>query len=148
MKFFTRQLYNAQQGDPDLPQVIEAEKEWDIVSDEYQKHLNSVRPKLPKSMKELCDTSLHDGIIRSVEQDGDEISLQIEGCGCWGPGGQLELIFHGVRSTQGIEDIVDDYWLYEEVHLSKDAGFEYHVLLHKSEFIIVADSIKLFEKDH
>jgi len=147
MKFFTRQLYDAQQGDPDLPEVIQADEQWHIASDEYQKHLYLVRPQLPKGMQKFCEKSLHDGVIRSVELESDEIRLHIDGCGCWGPGGPLELIFRGVKSAQDIGDLIDDWWLYEEVHLSKDAGFEYHVLLQNTEFVVIADDVELIEND-
>jgi hypothetical protein len=147
MKFFTRTLFNDLQGDPDLPEVIEAENEWYRASDKYQEHLHSVLPRLPKSMQEFAGTSLHDGVIRSVTQTSNELRLHIDGCGCWGPGGSLELVFQGVKSAQGIEDMIDDWWLYEEVHPSKLAGFEYHILLHRSECVIVADKVKLIRKN-
>jgi len=147
MKFFTRQLYDAQQGDPDLPEVVQADKEWHAVSERYQCHIASLRPQLPNSMQQLCDTSLHDGVIESVSREGNEIHLHIAGCGCWGPGGPLELIFRGVKSAQGIEDITGAWWLYEEVHPSDVAAFEYHVLLDRSEFVVAADAVQLVTKD-
>ena len=147
MKYFTRTLYNAIQDDPDLPSVIEAETKWDNTVDAYDKHLCNLKPLLPKSMQQLCETSFHDGIIESYTQVSDEVQIKIDGCGCWGPGGALELVFSGVKSIKGIEDTIDDWWLYEEVHPSDEAGFEYHVLLTKSELIIAADEIKLIQED-
>ncbi len=93
MKFFTRQLYAAQQGDPDLPEVIEADRQWRMASQAYRHHLQSIYLQLPKRMQEFSAVSLHDGIIQTVIWSGDEIQLQIAGCGCWGPAGPLELIF-------------------------------------------------------
>jgi hypothetical protein len=149
MKFFTRTLFNALQDDPDLPEVIEAENAWYRACHKYQEHLHSVLPRLPKSMQEFAGTSLHDGVIRSVIQNGNELRLHIDGWSCWEPpGGSLELVFQGVKSAQGIDDVcIDDWWLYEEVHLSKLAGFEYHILLDRSECVIVADKVKLTRKD-
>ena len=147
MKFFTRQLYDAQQGDPDLPEVIQAETQWDTVSAAYEKHLQSVRPHLPDSMRQFSKISLHDGLIRSTSIEGDEIRFQIDGCGCWGPGGSLELVFRDVKSVIGLEDCINDTWLYEEVHLSDDAGFEYHVLLQHSELVVAAGNVELIEKN-
>ena len=147
MKFITRQLYDAQQGDPDLPEVVQAAKDWDATCGRYRRHLASLRPLLPRSMQEFCDTSLHDGIIESVSQESDELRLHIAGCGCWGPGGALQLIFRGVKSAQGVDQITGDCWLYEEVHPSDLAAFEYHVLLERSEFVVAADGVQLIAED-
>ncbi len=147
MKFFTRQLYEAQQGDPDLRDVIEADRQWLMASQAYQQHLQSIYPYLPKRMQEFSAVSLHDGVVRAVTWIGDEIQLQIAGCGCWGPGGSLELIFRGVKIAEGINDILEDWWLYEEVHLSQDAAFEYHVLFQDTELLVVADDVELIERN-
>lgn len=146
MKYFTRVLYNAQQGHPELPEVIQANKDWHVACEKYRKHLQSIRSQLPNSMQDFCETSLHDGVIRSVSTKANNVHLQIDGCGCWGPGGPLELVFYGVKNVQGADDVLDDCWLYEEVHLSDRGGFEYHVLLGNSEFIVVADDVRLIER--
>lgn len=146
MKFFTRQLYEAQQGDPDLPEVIEGDRQWRMASRKYQQHLQSIYPHLPERMQEFSAVSLHDGIIQMVIWSGDQIRLQIAGCGCWGPGGPLELIFRGVKIAEGINDILQDWWLYEEVHLSQGAAFEYHVLFRDAELLVVADDVELIEQ--
>ena len=148
MKFFTRELFNAQQGNPDLPEVIAAGKEWDTAREGYHKHLDSILPRLPSSMRDFCDTTLHDGVVRAVERNGDSFRIEIDACGCWGASGPVELVFRGVVSAAGIEEAIGDYWLYEEVHLSDNAGFEYHVLLEDTEMLIVASEIEFREKLH
>lgn len=94
MQFFTRELYTAMQPDPDdvlsedeyEQRCSQFEKQWDLVSDSYEKHLLATIPQLSPSMQEFADTSLHDGIVQSVKRKADStIELKIEGTGFWGP---------------------------------------------------------------
>ena len=144
MKFFTRKLYDSLQGYHDMP----VEYDWDAVCERYLTHINALRFHLPKSMQEFCDISLHDGIVEAVSQAGDEIHLSIDGSDCLEFECPLQLIFREVKLVQGIEDITGDWWLYEEVHPSGVASFEYHVLLERSEFVVAADDVELIRKDN
>ena len=54
----------------------------------------------------------------------------------------VKLVFQDVELVEGIENIVGDWWLYEEVHLAHSAGFDYRVLLAESEFRVVAKEVE------
>jgi hypothetical protein len=59
----------------------------------------------------------------------------------WGPKGWYRIEFKGVREVEGLTEMLGDEWLYEEVHRHPLAGFEYCVLLRRSEFRVVADDV-------
>lgn len=91
-------------------------------------------------MRKFSKTShhdLHDGVIISALTVKDFIIIQFDG--------GLDLIFRGVKYVNSLNSIINDSWLYDEVHLSVISNFEYHVLLEKSELIIKADEVKLIE---
>jgi hypothetical protein len=52
-----------------------------------------------------------------------------------------------VRAAEGLDEGVGAWWLYEEVHLHTEAGFDYQVLLgrgaYPSELRVVADDVEL-----
>jgi hypothetical protein len=140
----TRELYNAMQCEPGTPEESVADARWRSQCKAYNKHLQSILADLPQSMREFCGTTLHDGIINAVTRTvNNSVILEIDGSHCcWGPIGQFELRFHGVREVEGLQDTLNDWWLYEEVDLHPDAGFEYRVLLTRSQLRIVADDVK------
>jgi hypothetical protein len=149
MKFLTRAIYNAMQGDPDRPEVESADAKWEANGLAYQAHLESIKPQLTKSMQEFCDTSLHDGVIESYGQPrSDVVELQIDAReNPWGPVGFYRLVFTGVQWHTILENLVNEWWLYQEVHLHDEAGFEYRVLLTEGEFCVVADNVELQKID-
>ena len=59
--------------------------------------------------------------------------------------GYFQVVFTGVKAVSPLDDIVGAWWLYEEVHLHSDAGFDYRVLLTDGEFRVVADDIELIK---
>lgn len=95
-------------------------------------------------MREFCGTTLHDGVIQAVSRPTDDLLiLGIDGSNCcWGPIGQFELRFGGVKEADGLQDCVGDWWLYEEVNLHPEAGFDYRVLMTKTQLRIVADDVE------
>lgn len=145
MIYITRKLYNSQQGDLSAKEEKFVDKNWKEACMEYKTNLKKIKPHLPRSMQDFCEISLHDGIIDSFTRTKHYLKIKINGCGCCGPAGKLELIFYGVKSVKGLDNIINDWWLYEEVYLSKKGRFEYHVLLEKSEFMVVADEVKFIE---
>ena len=150
MRFYTRELVERGQ---EIHRrwffkkgLREWEREWKEAGEEYGREFESIAGSLPEGMRKLCETSLHDGLIKAVSRTGDELVLDIDGSECvWGPKGQFKLVFRGVRSAEGAEDIVGDWWLYEEVHLCEMSRFEYHVLLRESELVVAADDVELIK---
>lgn len=145
MKFITRDLYNAIQCEPDTPEFDAAEARWESQCSAYRAHIESVRSRLPESMQVFCDTTLHDGVITAAARPRrDSVRLEIDAWNNpWGPTGRLELIFTGVKDVSPLDDLVGQWWLYEEVHLHPGAGFDYRVLLDEGEFRVVADNVEL-----
>lgn len=153
MKFLTRELFNDRSSN-------KMEK-WDEAEKKCQEYYNSIKGSLPESMKDYWEhgPNPHDGIIKSVSKDKDRLIITIDGSTCPSfddlppkikdfrpcPKGLFQIIFSGLKSAKGINDIVNDEWLYDEVHLSESGKFEYHVLLEKSEIVIVANNIEINE---
>jgi hypothetical protein len=54
---------------------------------------------------------------------------------------RITLTFTGVEAVEGLGDIVGDWWLYDEVHMSDGSAFDYRVLMQDSEFRVVAKEV-------
>ena len=149
MKFITRELYDAMQAGPDTPESDAADARWELQTEAYQRHLTSIRDELSDSMREFCDISFHDGIIRAVRRPSDKrLVLEIDAThNPWGPRGVFLVQFDGVMEVEGGEDIIDEWWLYEEIDLHHEAGFEYCVLLDKSQLRVVANEVTFSKKE-
>ena len=142
MKFITRSLYESIQPGSGVEKSV-AGSAWASQTSAYQAYLRGIKYDLPISMCRFCGTTLRDGIIKkAVFVQPDTVEFSIDGRNCsLVPPGQFQLRFSGVRKVEGLEQIVSDEWLYEEVHLHPEAGFDYRVLLAKSELCVVADKI-------
>jgi hypothetical protein len=147
MKFITRDLYNAMQCRPDTPESQAAFARWEAQCAVYRVQLESIRRQLPASMQAFCDTSLHDGVIMATTRPQPAtVQLDIDASNNpWGPTGYFRLVFTGVKDVSPLNDLVDEWWLYEEVHLHTDARFDYRVQLTNGEFRVVADHVELIE---
>ena len=146
MKYFTRQLFDAMQT-RDEAAFNEAKSKWDANSVSYREQLQQIRSTLPRSMQEFCGTSLHDGVVTTASIKPDStVSLEIDASNNpWGPTGKFRLVFDGVHSLSVADDIVDDCWLYEEVHLHSNAAFEYCIMFEGTDFRVAADSFHVVE---
>lgn len=144
MRFFTWKLYKQMQAEPGTLEEEKFNACWKKACEGYQLHLTEIMPRLPGSMRKFGKLTLHDGLILTATRTAKNSAvLEIDGNNCcWGPIGQFKLEFAGVRKVTGLSKIVGDWWLYEEVHLHRKAGFEYRVLLARSEFRIVADAVR------
>jgi hypothetical protein len=145
MKFITRELYQGIQDGPELPEVEDFESWWKRACDGYRDHLKDIRPKLPPRMQAFADTTLHDGKVRAVSQPRpSELVLEIDATkNPWGPVGLFRVRFIGVHRVEGIDRLIGDDWLYEEVYLHPEGGFDYRVLFWRSDFRVVADDIEV-----
>jgi hypothetical protein len=145
MKFITRELYQGMQGEPDGPDADDFEAQWKRACAGYRDQLASIRPQLPPQMQAFAETTLHDGVVRAVNRPSpSELVLDIDATrNPWGPVGVFRIHFTGVRLVQGIGNLVGDDWLYEEVHLHPDGGFDYRVLFWRSDFRVVANDVEV-----
>lgn len=146
MRFFTRELYRAQQPDSGVPED-EARRAWMERCEELRLHMEAIRPRLSEAARSLSETTFHDGVIQSASQPSpDEVVLSIDASdNPWGPRGRFELIFRGVRRVSDLTALVGDYWLYEEIDLHPQAAFVFSVLLGSSELEVVADDVEIRE---
>ncbi len=142
MKYFTRKRHQAIQKDSRT-----AERDWKKAGGDYHQHLRTIRTELPDSARQLCELTLHDGVVRSVRRAGTSKVLVVVDAtnNPWGPRGRFELVFTGVKTFTMRGSVVGDWWLYEEVYLSR-AGFALHVLLQRSSLVVAASGFSIREK--
>jgi hypothetical protein len=142
MKFITPDLYLGMQPPNDTDDRIAL---WQQACESKNAHENRIREQLPPGMRSFSQNTLHDGIVLKAERPHpDELILEIDGTrNPWGPIGFFRLRFTGVKEVDGIDSLVGDDWLYAEVHLHPQAGFEYRVLFWRSDFRVVADEIQI-----
>ncbi|MBN1429459.1 MAG: DUF4085 family protein [Anaerolineae bacterium] len=139
MNYFTRQRYQAIQGDS-----RKAEREWDKACDAYRDYLASILSQLPPGSRDLAENTFHDGIIKELnELEPGSLQITIDAShNPWGPRGNFQLQFIGVSSLIVDGTVVGDWWLYEELHLLEH-GFALHVLLETSEIIVEAADVTI-----
>lgn len=124
----------------------EIEQEWTKQCEALRRHIDTILPSLPVGARFLAENTLHDGVVRSATRSGTDVVLIIDATeNPWGPRGRFQLTFRGVLSVSGLNSIVGDEWLHEEIDLHADAAFQFNVLLVFSEFEIVADSVDVLE---
>jgi hypothetical protein len=144
VKFITRELYKAMQYEPGTPEEAVADAQWKSQWNAYHAHLESIRNQLPASMQLFCGVSLHDGVFTAAFQTSPEtVHLKIDATNNpWGPTGCFDLIFTGVKHVSPLSELINEWWLYEEVHLHLHAAFDFRVLLTSGEFRVVADNVE------
>jgi hypothetical protein len=112
---------------------------------EYARYSAVVLPLLPAPVAKLCRAGLHDARIISAHQRGTIVKLVLDTSGALTDlrGGRVTLAFSGVRGRVRLADLAEDWWLYEEGHLSAVARFSFHVPFRKSELTIDADDLRI-----
>jgi hypothetical protein len=133
MKFITRELY---QGMQVFSRADDFEAEWRRRCDAYQHHLCEIRHQLPPGMRAFSEQTFHDGVVRSVvcpTPSALELVVDVTR-NPWGLRGIFRILFTAVREVDGIQNLVGDHWLYEEVHLHDAGAFDYRVLFWKADF--------------
>jgi hypothetical protein len=142
MRYITRQLYQSIQDGSGLPRD-EVNRRWNQACEAQRTELSTIKPRLPPAMRSFSEVTLHDGVMKSARQPrANCVELRVDATNNpWGPRGWVRVKFKGVREVEGLADMIGDVWLYEEVHLHPLAGFEYCVLLWRSEFRVVADDV-------
>ena len=98
-------------------------------------------------MRAFAELTLHDGIVRGVDRPAaSELILEVDARrNPWGPVGVFRVRFTGVREVFGLDTLLGDVWLYEEVHLALHGCFDYRVLFWRSDFRVIAQEV-VFEE--
>jgi hypothetical protein len=147
MKYITRELHRLMQGGLGEDGDREAAEAWDRACCAYLTQFQQIRSHLPPGMRSFAETTLHDGIVRHVTRPtASDLILEVDASdNPWGPRGRFRLTFLGVREVEGLEQLVGQGWLYQEVHLHSTAPFEYRVMFWRSDFRIVAEELFVAE---
>ncbi len=139
MQFFKRKVMYPHRRTSETSRAI------DKVFADYASHLRTIRGSLPEGARALADAIFHDATIREVKHlSKRELHIVVEGGGYGALDyGEYTLSFTGVRKAWVPYTIVGDTWLYAEMLLSADGGFDYQVLLVKDEIRIQATDVRL-----
>ena len=142
MKYFRRKVL--------FPERRDTKVEWDRLFEAYRQHLNAIRAELSEDAWKLARLSFHDAKVKAVAvPDKRKVLIKIYGTVCdlleksRSKPQLITLSFSGVKKAWVPDTIVGDFWLYEEMHLSEIAAFDYQVLLHKDEIRVRADHVEL-----
>lgn len=122
MNYFTRQRYLALQERGD-DAMDAADAAWEEAVQRYDAYVQSIRPEMPESVRELVDGFfLHDARVLSMGRRGDtfSISLQLDV-----PPNELLTITYALAGAPEIEQELFPWvspgatpaWLYEEIEL-------------------------------
>jgi hypothetical protein len=141
MIFFTRELYQGIQSDSGWER--RATREWARASDDYARYLEVISPRLPASVRRLCDDGLHDGVIVSAAHNSGELVLVVNTANALSRfrGRPLRLTFRGVPGRISTSHLIGRWWLYEEAHLRSGGRFSLHVFLDTGELEIDANEL-------
>jgi len=144
MHFFKRKLMYPHR------RTEETSKAIDKLFKDYAAHIKTIQDSLSEGARTLARLSFHDAGIKEVKHlSKREVHILIEGSGydmfrhdalAYGV---YTLAFSGVKKAWVPHTIAGDTWLYEEMHLSDVAAFDYQVLLVKDEIRIQADDVRL-----
>ena len=116
--------------------------EWDRLCKAYDMHLQRIRKSLPENVRALSRANFHDATIVSIARPSkSDIVITLRG-GYLHSGFSI-LSFYGVKKAWLPDTVIGDTLLYEEVHLSEWAVFDYQVLLEKDEIRIHADDVRI-----
>lgn len=115
--------------------------------EDYRKHYQSIKNRLPENAIKLFEDTLHDSRLLSMERPSEDVLILNLDC----RGGihyftDIRVTFVGVKEFHTTEVQEFGWWLYDEVYVS-EKGFEYHVLLDNplQEMRIVAADVSIEE---
>ncbi len=125
MNYFTRERYLALQERGDEARDV-ADAAWAEATDRYEASLQTIRPEMPESVRDLLDGfSLHDAHVLSMGRRGDTfvISLQLDV-----PPNELLTITYDLAGSPEIKQELFPWaaagaapaWLYEEIELARE----------------------------
>jgi hypothetical protein len=72
MRFFTPELYLLFNS-PDDEVADRADEDWEKALQEYQRHLDALRPRMPSQVRALADLCLHDAEFLDLSQEPQPI---------------------------------------------------------------------------
>jgi hypothetical protein len=138
MRFFTPELYlRFNSSDDEI--ADRANEEWEAALEEYQRHLNSIRDRMPSQVRKVTEFSLHDAEVLGLEKDHQPLDAFAEAHWpgpLWSALAILSLkqdrtvrsliytLWDGVREHPARDDWpfsrARKHWLYDEVDVAAD----------------------------
>jgi hypothetical protein len=144
MRYFTRELYDHMQDwmntvpDEELEErVEESERKWREIGHRYLVYLRQHDAELSDAVKKLISYALHDALVARVHVDQRSVELQLDALHA--PLIKMpvvRIIFSDVQEARGLNDLVGQTILYEELLIHDDGTFEFSALCSRSEFSI------------
>ncbi len=132
MKYFTRERYLALQNF-DEAAMDAADADWEDAVERYDAYLQTIRPDLPESVRQLLDGFfLHDARILSMGRRGETfvISMQLDA-----PPNELLTITYTLAGPPELKkepflagDALPPEWLYEEIERAEQSAFVHSIL--------------------
>src|SRR6516165_8862945 len=143
MVFLTRKLFLACQ--PNSGWERRANREWKRRVEIYCRYEKVITPLLPALVRQLCEKGLHDGVVKKAKFKDRDLRLVVDAANALGDfhGSTVQLTFHKIRRRVPISNLVGQWWLYHEAHLSSKARFSLHVLFDLSELEIEANDLTI-----
>jgi hypothetical protein len=143
MRYFTRELYeHAQVATGPIDEgfearVEEAQRKWLDSNQRYLAYLRQHDTELSAAVNNLTSYELHDALVTRVHIDQLSVELQLDTRHA--PLIKMpvvRIIFSGVQGAHGLDNLVGQTILYEELFIHEDRTFEFSALCCKSEFAI------------
>jgi hypothetical protein len=141
MKFFTRKASR-------VLRTAKGEEKWERVWKQYKEHLKHIRPKLSKGWRKVAAANFHDSRVFSFgplqeSSQGAEYIVNIDMNPGWkrAPLFICSLHFFRVRSVELPSKVLEDYIVYDEVHLASKNTREWRALLTRSQLRIQAEEV-------
>ena len=144
MIFFTRELYDKMQTGS--VRVTPAEREWVRRVGIYDRYRKLIAPLLPSSVARLARDGLHDATIVSATQASGSLLLVVDTSHALSKlrsRRPRKLLFGGVRRPVNTRNLRGAWWVADEAHLSSRARFALHILFHRREAEIEAESLSI-----
>lgn len=123
----------------------EYDKRMSMIWNDYRGYYLSIKDLLPEKVVQLCEKSLHDAKVTSIEIPSTDIFIMNLDCrGGYHYQTDIKVTFTGVKCLQPLDLSAGSYWLYNEVY-STEAGFELNVLFDSPlvEFTVTADNVMI-----
>jgi hypothetical protein len=151
MRYFTRQLYNGiswiatgSTDDGFETRIKEASHAWSEVNQCYLSYLRDHESQLSDAVKKLTSCALHDSRITRVQETADSLELLLDTRHApLFKDTSVSVMFLGVRNAHGLQDLVDQTILYEELYICDSGKFEFSVLCTRSEFGFLFSDVEL-----
>jgi len=101
----------------------------------YLQYLTEHDAQLTDSVRRLTCYQLHDALITHVEEGANSVALLLDTTGApWLRDTSAQIIFLGVQEAIGLEGLIRQTILHQEVYVHDDGNFEFGAMCSRTEF--------------